>query len=700
MTKQFIGLVLCILLGLSLNSCQRTEEPQEDGVVTNTSRSLSIELSSELAPEEVGLSAQELRSMAFTSGGNKPGLHRSSDWRGHLFFRKKGDDSFVGYAAVTWKVSYDQTKKKFVLKSTSALNIEHVPALPALGETWYVAAVLGGGELGYDKQSVSFRAYGAQESKDGITKLEVPFVSNWAPLTITVEKDQLTCEAHFRLSPKGFIARATIKNSTNYDYRIYRHKSVNGRLSPELPRLGFQILSGEDRRSGCVGLTLYFSGAENPDASLQSGIVSTYPQWWRVTEFGPHHTNTLPIYPDSKNPITLKAKEGLCNVLFWGYAPPAQDVRLVVGSAQSEEDWDPFSPAFFRRDGSTAKNFSSPVEDYAVNIPAVKVRDGKPYQVTFEMYRRPTMAIDYILSPDEAKVQRPEDYLGDIMRSPLGLAQFRLPYSIATLKMNALSSIFPEPKCYVSKSTSGAPVFEESSPEILDYSFTKPFTQSLVGPDIRDQIKGMGDGKTIYALRFMPTTVNQVGDRLLRGYDEMLSLFPDFMYLYRDPEENTLSTDGERQSAYRYEYVDDPKSSGRKALKVTARYLGNAWSGSIDDIANVSFWNANSERNVVYYFPQNTGYLKHGSKGGSFLGFSRNGLGGEITPIYMYDMTHHGFSEWGIWGEHFHVDPYERPKGSKYDSQYMQELDNKLFGVPYYISSDYYYYPFHKENLP
>lgn len=72
------------------------------------------------------------------------------------------------------------------------------------------------------------------------------------------------------------------------------------------------------------------------------------------------------------------------------------------------------------------------------------------------------------------------------------------------------------------------------------------------------------------------------------------------------------ATDNKLQCAYRYEVVNSHKEGAVDShLKVTARYLGEDFSGSIHDVAKEPFWNNNSAKDVVriipssiYYHPQ------------------------------------------------------------------------------------------------
>ena len=681
--RQFVCLSLSIVLGLSLASCRKDENPFPNEVLPDTSQLLNLELSSEIDPMEVGLSIEKLRSMAFTSNGSKPILDMGkSDWKGHLFFRKVGDNSFVGYAAVTWTASYDAKRRKIVLKSSQNISLENAPALPQVGETWYISAVLGGGTLSGDKQSINFAANGVQESADGISSgLNVPFVSKWTPLSITTSASGVSRKAHFTFSPKGFIMRATIMNKTNYDYRIYRNKSVNGRLSPELPRLIFTTIDAQTDKLNYLGLSLNFSTAKNPEASLRSGTVGSEPITKAVNDRIFLGENMSPIYPDPKNPITLTANGGSCSVLLWNYAV-GRDLRILVNSALHANRYQLYVPPSFRREGSTAIYANTRTADIAVNIPASKVADGRSYKASFEMYRRAAMALDFVLSPQqESRLGLPEIDRSGILLTPLEYSENHYRESqvlaISSFVTGGLSYIFPAPQHYTSSSVSGTPVFLQSIPSRPGYSFTTPFTTIDTEKFTLEQVKGMGDGKTIYALRFTPTTVD--------AYGVYLQNYPSPTLYDGNPGDLPPYHDGEMQAAYRYEYTTYPGSPTRKALKVTARYLGNAWHGSIEDIAKPSFWDTHAERNVVYYFPQNGGYLKNGRQGGAFLGFNQNVRNSSASTKQLYHMSYHAFSEWGIWGEYYHTSSYEnRGPVGRGSAILMQPLDKERFGIPHY----------------
>jgi uncharacterized protein (TIGR02145 family) len=67
----------------------------------------------------------------------------------------------------------------------------------------------------------------------------------------------------------------------------------------------------------------------------------------------------------------------------------------------------------------------------------------------------------------------------------------------------------------------------------------------------------------------------------------------------RDPD---MATDNKLLQAYRYETVGSTEN-GNLRLKITVRYLGRSFKGSIDDIANEGWWNANREQDAVREFP-------------------------------------------------------------------------------------------------
>lgn len=72
------------------------------------------------------------------------------------------------------------------------------------------------------------------------------------------------------------------------------------------------------------------------------------------------------------------------------------------------------------------------------------------------------------------------------------------------------------------------------------------------------------------------------------------------------------ATDNKLQCAYRYEVVGQHKEGSKDSyLKITARLVGEDFTGTIDDIAKEDFWSVNSANDVtrilpssVYYHPQ------------------------------------------------------------------------------------------------
>lgn len=99
--------------------------------------------------------------------------------------------------------------------------------------------------------------------------------------------------------------------------------------------------------------------------------------------------------------------------------------------------------------------------------------------------------------------------------------------------------------------------------------------------------KAIKDKNISYALRFK------------KGAEEM---HPDF----------PAASDNSQQAAYRYEVVGEHKMNSLDAhLKITVRYLGEHFTGTIDDIATEEYWAENSQDDIVriipasiYYHPQ------------------------------------------------------------------------------------------------
>jgi uncharacterized protein (TIGR02145 family) len=96
----------------------------------------------------------------------------------------------------------------------------------------------------------------------------------------------------------------------------------------------------------------------------------------------------------------------------------------------------------------------------------------------------------------------------------------------------------------------------------------------------------------------------------------------------RDPD---MQFDNKMLTAFRYETVGADVTS---RLKVTCRYLGETFKGTIDDIANESFWASNNKDDVVREFPI-AGYMMPGLKevfemGGHYWSASQRWSSGNI----------------------------------------------------------------------
>lgn len=64
--------------------------------------------------------------------------------------------------------------------------------------------------------------------------------------------------------------------------------------------------------------------------------------------------------------------------------------------------------------------------------------------------------------------------------------------------------------------------------------------------------------------------------------------------------------DNRFQTAYRYEVIGQHRVGEKKShLKITARLLGETFSGTLDDIATESFWHTHEENDVIRILPAN-----------------------------------------------------------------------------------------------
>ncbi len=72
----------------------------------------------------------------------------------------------------------------------------------------------------------------------------------------------------------------------------------------------------------------------------------------------------------------------------------------------------------------------------------------------------------------------------------------------------------------------------------------------------------------------------------------------------------TEDGDYSRLTAVRYQYIDNPlHTGGRKMMKITFRYLGpTASATTVDEIANTTYWESNTENDVTFDFPASGRY--------------------------------------------------------------------------------------------
>ncbi|KGN86084.1 hypothetical protein [Porphyromonas sp. COT-290 OH860] len=324
-----------LCLALSVYACGKDIEPQIEqegggGKKGQKDAKIEISLSSELSGHELRsmglISDEELRALTFdTSKGNKApkifltgnnALDRKA--LATTIFLRMGDQ-LVGYANIEWDEITHGPDGRIKLsarnKTATLMPINNGGSVkePALGETWYMAAVMGGGKR--EGAKVTFKPNGVQEVNKQAKELQVPFVSKWIKAGLDKNNSGVpTLSGAFTFSPMGVLIKVEISNKTDFDYRAYANttqtkyiphplgrgalQNIGTYLSPERPRFNLRTSANkrmapyymsEDLSRGLRDLTLDFS-SKNGES---------------VTRTTPISDGLASLMPNPKQPVTI-----------------------------------------------------------------------------------------------------------------------------------------------------------------------------------------------------------------------------------------------------------------------------------------------------------------------------------------------------------------------------------------------------------
>lgn len=191
-----------------------------------------------------------VRNMTFDVSKDIPTVLQSSTWDTHVFFRKKGDATFVGYALVQWNVTgVVNGRVQLKQKNTNITLVNNNGKSPVAGEEWYVAGVAGGGVLNAAKNGVSFAYNAAIDGALAPNQARVPFSFPWTKLTVGA--GNLTA-ANISLNPQGALVHIIATNKTG--------AAVNK---------AFQVKSSVLDRNGSFN----FAVAQNPETGFATGTA-------------------------------------------------------------------------------------------------------------------------------------------------------------------------------------------------------------------------------------------------------------------------------------------------------------------------------------------------------------------------------------------------------------------------------------------
>ncbi len=207
--KFLINCFAISVLGILAACSSQAEEikPAQENT-EKTSVTLTLEAQA-LLPQ---IDSEGTRSMLFDITSDIPALKEGSNWDTHVFFRKKGDDTFVGYALIQWTVAGTTAGRIQLKQKSTTINLQNTGGkVPRAGEEWYVAGVAGGGVLNAAKTVVDFSYNAAMDDKLAQNRARIPFVFPWTKLTISSLNFST---ANIQMNPQGSLVHIIATNKS------------------------------------------------------------------------------------------------------------------------------------------------------------------------------------------------------------------------------------------------------------------------------------------------------------------------------------------------------------------------------------------------------------------------------------------------------------------------------------------------------
>lgn len=279
----------------------------------------------------------EERSLTFNTETVVPDILETSNWTTHVFFRKEGDNSFVGYAQIDWTVTGRTSGKIQLRQKNTRITLHNTKGLtPRSGETWYVAGIAGGGKLNAAKNEVSFAPDASIDNTLKNNQLRVPLMFAWTKLKIV---ENAADQAAVTFKVQGTLLHLHLDNKS------YIH-------TPSEVKLTSNLLDSDGKYSFV------------PSGAVRAGSTPT----WSFAKTA--NTASLSV----KIP---RGKDVSGHSLVWGM--PRTGVTSPVTKIQNL----PLKCRLYNK--GTTTEYSS----------TATFRTGRAYQVHLEVYR-PWLPLDYV----------------------------------------------------------------------------------------------------------------------------------------------------------------------------------------------------------------------------------------------------------------------------------------------------------------
>ncbi len=547
---------------MAFAACSSEAEEIKPTEKAETSISLDLEIQGNMnTPQEDGLIPTETRRMTLDLSEDYPPFTYQegiSSFVTHCFLRNdEGTAQF--YAQVDWEPTVETSGRITLKMKGSTLNLlptgdligkseaELQALAPQAGQTWYIAGTMGGGVLSEDRTRVDFSYRPALDNNAPAGSVRMPVSFSWKPFTISKAFGQRAPQIAVQFKPQGSLIHIRAQKKAG---------------AADLP-----YLTDGSRAQVIVGFTsnaYYHQGGL--DYTLSDNVVAepSYNGDWDRSgrlEWGARFRAITPAADTQKGSafLWLMPRTDIADSQVYSEVYLSSHTGNVLGTTRKSE------------------------------VITQPFKSGLAY-VYFLEYDRPYNPIDLFAKSNVSA----ESMAGVTSESDPVVAEPQLLASETSTTGSAMLN-WATMQAQFNSSTGGSAVINNRRHEIPANYFWE-----AVLPSSRPLFSNLNTAVT--KPETWSTILHNMG-KDIRRFGSVESTFyaksNTLAYAIRFAGGNTNNY---YRTAYRYELVTS--TPGHEHLKITTRYLGPSFSGSITDVVeDATFWNVNNTDDAVRCFP-------------------------------------------------------------------------------------------------